>query len=75
MPDAPQLDDLGLDRLDQHIRRLVDAPLARVLVFTDMADSGILKQGFGRVQEALGDLTGGFRIVLGDVVVGLFEVG
>ena len=75
MPDPPQLDHLALDRVDQQVRRLVDAPLARVLVFADAADAGIVKQGFGRFQDALGDLTGGFGIVLGDVVVSLLEVG
>lgn len=74
MPDAPQLDHIVFDCINQQIRRLVHAPLTRVLVFTNTADSRVFKQGFGGVQEALSDLAGGFRVVPGDVIVGLFEV-
>jgi len=34
-----------------------------------------VNQGFGGVQDALDDLPGGLGIVLGDMVMGLLEVG
>lgn len=75
MPNPPQLDHLPFDRIDQQVRRLIDVPLARILVFADAADVGIVKQGFGGIQDALGDLPRGLGIVLGDVIVGLLELG
>ncbi len=74
MPDTPQLDHVVPDRVNEYIGRLVDAPLAGVFVFTHTANARIFQQGCSGIQDALSDLPRGLGIVLGDVIVRLFEV-